>query len=279
MKVFYVATLLALGCVSPLNAADKGKHLFILSGQSNMANLDPSVSFTPILEKEFGKERVTVVKDAQKGQPLSRWYKKWKPVQGDAPATTGDLYDRLMKKVNEAINDDEYTTVTLIWMQGERDAKDKQGEVYADSLRGLIAQFSDDLKRNDINLVVGRLSDSGLVGRSKSQWAMVRQAQVEVAEASPRGAWVDTDDLNDGKNAQGKLIQNDLHYSVEGYKMLGERFAQKSIDLIKKNAETRDVCTAQPERFKRNPVPWWNLLIALLHTASLGVAFSGDELR
>lgn len=232
MKYCCITTLLALGWVLSVNAADKEKHLFILSGQSNMANLDPSISFTPTVEKEFGKGNVTIVKDAQSGQPIRRWYKKWKPAQGDTPKATGDLYDRLMKKVNVAIQDHKYTTVTFIWMQGERDAKENHGDVYAASLKGLMAQLSEDLNRKDINFVIGRLSDSGLVGKSKSEWALVRKAQVDVAEAYPRGAWVDTDDLNDGKNKQGQLIQNDLHYSVEGYKKLGDRFAQKSIELI-----------------------------------------------
>ena len=224
-----IVTLLALSCVSFVNAAEKEKHLFILSGQSNMANLDPNISFTPAIEAAFGKGNFTVVKDAQSGQPIHRWYKKWKPAQGAAPATTGDLYDRLIKKVNEAIKENKFISVTFIWMQGERDAKEKQGDVYAASLKGLLAQLEDDLKRKDINFVIGRLSDSGLVGKSNSQWTLVRKAQLEVAEASPRGAWVDTDDLNGDKN--------DLHYTAEGYKKLGERFAQKSIELIKKNAK------------------------------------------
>lgn len=229
MNSLPLASLLAVVCVSSAHAADTEKHLFILAGQSNMARLDPSISFTPALEKAFGKGNVVVVKDAQKGQPISRWYKKWKPAEGDAPATTGDLYDQLMKKVNAALKEDKFATVTFIWMQGERDAKDNQGEVYATSLKGLIAQLEEDLNRKDINVVIGRLSDSGLVGKGKSQWIMVRKAQVEVAEATPRGAWVDTDDLNGDKN--------DLHYTEDGYKKLGERFAEKSIGLIKKNAK------------------------------------------
>ena len=64
-------------------------------------------------------------------------------------------------------------------------------------------------------------------------WTMVRDAQVAVAEADPRGAWIDTDDLNDGKNKRGKEIKNDLHMSVEGYKIMGQRFAEKAIALIK----------------------------------------------
>lgn len=237
MKYFYLASLLALVCMSSTHAADMEKHLFILSGQSNMARLDPSISFTPALEKAFGKENVVVVKDAQGGQPIRRWYKKWKPAKGDAPAATGDLYDRLMKKVNAALKEDTFSTVTFIWMQGERDAREKHSDVYAASLKGLLAQLSEDLKRNDINVVIGRLSDAGMVDNNNSHWNMVRKAQVKVADASPRGAWVDTDDLNDGINKQGKQIVNDLHYSVEGYKKLGERFAQKSIELIKKNGK------------------------------------------
>ena len=46
-------------------------------------------------------------------------------------------------------------------------------------------------------------------------------------------AWVDTDDLNDGLNRKGKEIKNDLHYSAEGYKILGKRFAEACIRLIK----------------------------------------------
>jgi len=44
---------------------------------------------------------------------------------------------------------------------------------------------------------------------------------------------VDTDDLNDGKKTnKGEEIKNDLHYSADGYKILGQRFAGKAIALI-----------------------------------------------
>jgi hypothetical protein len=43
---------------------------------------------------------------------------------------------------------------------------------------------------------------------------------------------VDTDDLND-RELDGKKI-NDLHYTKEGYRILGERFARRAIGLIKK---------------------------------------------
>jgi hypothetical protein len=229
------ATLFALALASDARADDAGVHLFILSGQSNMAGLDPDVSFTPTVEEAFGKEKVIVVKSAQGGQPIRRWYKKWEPAEGDEPKATGDLYDLLMKKVDAAVKGKAIATVTFVWMQGERDAKESHGEVYARAMAGLIQQLADDMDRDDVNFVIGRLSDFDMANKKYPHWTMVRDAQVEVAEASDRGAWVETDDLNDGENKRGKAIKDDLHYSVEGYKTLGKRFADKAIALIKKH--------------------------------------------
>ena len=232
MRYLCPITLAALLMATSVNGAEQGKHLFILSGQSNMAGLNPNKAFTPAVTKEFGKANVIVVKDAQGGQPIRRWYKQWKPAKGDVPKATGDLYDRLMKKVDAAVKGEKFTTVTFVWMQGERDAREKHGEVYAASLKGLIAQLAEDLGRKDINFVIGRLSDFDMGDKKYPHWTTVRKAQVKVAEADPRGAWVDTDDLNDGVNKKGKQIKNDLHYSVDGYQILGKRFAEKAIDLI-----------------------------------------------
>ena len=80
----------------------QGSHLFILSGQSNMAGLDLEISFIPAIHEQYGAENAIIVKDALGGQPIRRWYKNWKPAQGDEPEATGDLYDQLMEKVRTA---------------------------------------------------------------------------------------------------------------------------------------------------------------------------------
>lgn len=41
-------------------------------------------------------------------------------------------------------------------------------------------------------------------------------------------------DTDDGKSRKGKSISNDLHYSGEGYKLLGKRFAEEALKLIDK---------------------------------------------
>lgn len=233
MKQF-ILSILAVLATALSSVADDGTHLFILSGQSNMAGLDPKISFIPAVEAAYGADKVIVVKSAQGGQPIRRWYKKWKPAKGDGPEATGDLYDVLMKKVNPAIEGKTLKTITFLWMQGERDAKESHGDVYKDSLKGLIDQLEADLKRDDINFVIGRLSDFDMEDKKYPHWTMVRKAQVDLAESDSRGAWVDTDDLNN-KGANGE--KNDLHYTKDGYKILGERFAEKAIELIKKDTK------------------------------------------
>lgn len=245
---FAIPILVTLIFVAPVHGQQQDKHLFILSGQSNMGRLDPDISFTPAVETAFGKENVTVVKNAQGGQPIRRWYKDWKPAVGDQPKANGDLYKRLMKSVRAATEGKEFTTVTLVWMQGERDAREGHGEVYAASLTGLLEQLAKDLDHKDINFVIGRLSDCDMENKTFKHWTMVREAQMKVAEASRRVAWVDTDDLNDGVNNKGKTIKNDLHLSVEGCKTLGQRFAGSSIALITNNTQSAEDVNEQTEK-------------------------------
>ena len=224
-------TIVLLSCASK----QQGKHLFILSGQSNMEGLNPEESFTPAIEAKFGRENVIIVKYAKGGQPIRRWYKDWKSPEGVELKARPDLYDSLMVKVNAATENEQISTVTFIWMQGERDAKEKLGEVYEKSLTGLYKQLSNDLKRNDINFVIGRLSDFDMSNEKYPHWTMIRGIQVNVAESDPRFDWVNTDDLNDGVNRKGKVIANDLHMSAKGYVTMGEGFADTSIRLIDNN--------------------------------------------
>ena len=216
-----------------LTAQIQGKHLFILSGQSNMARLDPSETFIPTLAKSFDPDQFIVVKDAHGGQPIRRWYKKWKPKRGKMPDDNGDLYQILMDSVAVAIRDQRVGSVTFVWMQGERDAREAFGDEYYRSLKGLLKQLRQDLRIKKINLVIGRLSDYDLTNSRYQHWTKVRQAQEKLANKTSNHTWVNTDDLNDGLNHLGNALKNDLHYSVEGYRTFGTRLATAAIKLIR----------------------------------------------
>jgi hypothetical protein len=60
---------------------------------------------------------------------------------------------------------------------------------------------------------------------------------IPVVEADPHGAWLETDDCNDvtGKPGADVRIVINVHYTDDGYKLLGELFANKAIELIKKS--------------------------------------------
>jgi hypothetical protein len=208
-------------------AAEKKVRLFVLSGQSNMAGLDPKVSFTPAVNEAFADDDVIVVKHAVGGQPIRRWYKKWQLPAGASEGKTmpknGDLYDQLMQAVTKELGDKKPDSVVFVWMQGERDAKAGWQAAYYEALRGTIEQLRADLKHNDIAVVVGRLSDHL---RDNAGWDAVRAAQEKVVADEPLGAWVDTDDLN-GKAG--------LHYTKDGYAELGRRFAARAVELIRKH--------------------------------------------
>jgi len=234
MKSFckYFPVVVCLSCFLQVYGNSEGKHLFILSGQSNMARFNEKVTFIPALEGEFGKESVIVVKDAKGGQPIRRWYKNWDHGHSRKPGEIGDLYDILMEKVDAAIRDQAIASVTFLWMQGEADAKAADGNRYKDAFEGLLHQLKTDLGREDLTVVIGRLSDFDMSDGKFPHWTMIRQIQVDLAESSDRIEWVDTDDLNDGINKRGEPVENELHYTPEGYRIFGERLAAAAIGLI-----------------------------------------------
>jgi hypothetical protein len=210
---------------APSEGSDpEAKRLFILSGQSNMARLDPRTSFIPTVESHFGVGKVIVVKDAQGGRPIRQWYRKWRPGRGDQPQGSGELYARLMTKVRSAIQGQRLQTVTFVWMQGEKDARESHGDVYRRSLLGLVEQFQTDLHKREVYVVIGRLSDFDMANRRYPHWTLVRQVQEELCRERSGWAMVDTDDLNGP--------DDDLHYTKEGYDHFGRRLAQAAIDLI-----------------------------------------------
>ncbi len=232
MKIFLLPIIAILGMSGLLKAEESGKHLFILSGQSNMARFKPALWFTPGISEALGADNVIVSFHAQGGQPISKWYKEWKSGKGETDPDAGKIYDTMMEATKAKMEGEKIRTVTFVWMQGEADSKAKNSDVYLASLNGLKKQLEQDLKRTDLNFIIGRLSDSGLYRRRDKKrvenvhWEGIRNAQQAFADASQRAVWIDTDDLNGEKNA--------LHLiKPEGYQTLGKRYVKAAVELVK----------------------------------------------
>lgn len=225
-----------------LAGGSKPVRLFILSGQSNMKHLEPGEVFTPAIEKAFPENENVIVKLAFSGELIRMWCKDWKLPPGakaSGAGQNGAIYDKLMSDVKAAMKGKPAPiSVTYLWMQGEADGMQSgYGSAYRAALEGMIGQLKKDLGRDDIDVIIGRISDLYVKNPQYPDWDMVREAEVDYAEKTPRTAWIDTDDMNDTK------IGNGLHYTADGYQKLGERFAAKAIEMIQNPATA-----AKPDR-------------------------------
>lgn len=237
-----IVTTLALALVSLASAADKPPHLFILSGQSNMAGMDPKLGFEPEAKKLFPGADVAYIKIAAGGQPIRYWVNEWNDIaskhgvdvtqaraKDQGAKATAFFYPRILSQFAEMLKaHPNPASITFCWMQGENDSKTGLHAPYADALKQLIANLRRDLKRPEMNFVIGRISDHERI--NPPAWKIVRETQVEIAKSDEHGAWVDCDDLND-KEIKG-VMTNDLHYTKPGYELLGRRFVRQAKALI-----------------------------------------------
>lgn len=210
-----------------------GRHLFILSGQSNMTG-GLKAGFTKTVEDVFGEDKVDVVHHSKSGRGIRFWDKDYTfpdhyrfPGKGVPSERSkeqhGQEYGPLIEKVREALKSKSYETITFIWMQGESDGKRGLGEVYEKSFLRILGRMKTDLNRKDIGFVIGRINDSCM---NEPRWVAMREVQVKLAQNADLGDWIDTDDLSEPEDG--------VHFSKEKYPILGQRFAKKAIELIRK---------------------------------------------
>ena len=243
LLLFAISTIFASESV-----AGKPVHLFVLSGQSNMAGMNPETGFMTEAKELFKDEKVVYIKVAKGGQPICRWLEEWQGIAKKNGLDEGhikrihkggkvEFYQPILDQYKEMVQKHpKFKSVTFCWMQGERDASGGADAAYKDALSLLISKLRRDLKRPDMNVVIGRISDAAL---DRSSWLAVRKAQCEITDEDPRGAWVDVDDLND-REKDGKVI-NAVHYNrPEGYIILGQRFARQGYALIKGEKPAED---------------------------------------
>ena len=190
--------------------------------------------FAQKVEDTYGKENIVVVHHSKSGRGIRFWDKDYRfpdgyrlPGKGVPSERSkqqhGQEYGPLIGKVREAIEGKSFDTVTFVWMQGESDGGRGLGPVYEESFLRLLRRIKQDLERKDLGFVIGRINNSRM---SDPNWKAMRDAQVKLAEDTDHGEWIDTDDLSGPEHG--------VHFPKENYSKLGQRFAEKAIDLIRK---------------------------------------------
>ena len=225
---------LALVFIAPACAGEEktGKHLFILSGQSNMTGAVRD-AFSDRVQERFGKKNTSVVMRMKSGRGIRFWVADYRQPAGrgisqKAMNSNGQEYKALIEDALAAAINQSFDSVGFIWMQGESDANNRLSEVYEESFLKLVGQLRKDLKRVDLYYVIGRINDYAKSRPDNVHWKRVRETQIKLGK-TPGNAWIDTDDLNGG-NADNP--DGDIHFPREGALRLGRRFADKAIEMI-----------------------------------------------
>jgi hypothetical protein len=237
-KPLLIAVLFALACGLSATTLKSGNHLFVLSGQSNMTG-GLKAGFDKTVEDTFGKDKVVVVQHSKSGRGIRFWDKDYEfPENYKFPGKRvpsertklqhGQEYGPLIEKARGAHDARPFDTVTFVWMQGESDGMRGLGPAYEKSFLRLLGRIKKDLGRMDVAFVIGRINDSHM---SDPNWKAMRDVQVKLAEDTEHGEWIDTDDLSEPEHG--------VHFPKENYPILGQRFAEKVITLIRKKSERK----------------------------------------
>ncbi len=244
MRLSRLSLAIVLAALAVCSAqADKPVHLFVLSGQSNMAGMNPAAGFLPEAATLLPDAEIAHLKVAAGGQPIRLWVAEWNEISKAAGIELANdktpFYDRILAGYRSLLEKHgNFASVTFCWMQGEKDAKTGLAAAYEASLKQLIANLRRDLEQPNLNFVIGRLSDHSPAAKSQAGWDQVREIHVKIANEDERGAWVDTDDLND-KEKNG-VKRDDLHYTKEGYALFGRRLARQAVKLIQGEKPAED---------------------------------------
>ena len=167
------------------------------------AGVGPGHQFARTLKAKNPKANIGLIPAAMGGSSLSQW----KP--------GGKLYTNAVTRAKDAMKHGKLKGI--LWHQGESDGKSEKIEAYPQRFSKMIAQLRTDLNAPNVPVIIGEL----VYSREKS--AEFNKAIPAIAAAVPRCGWVSAEGLTDRGDK--------LHFSAEGARTLGERYAAKFLEL------------------------------------------------
>ena len=195
--------------------SEKG-WIALAPGHDGRNAFGPDIAFGHEISRLLPEDDVRFIKYAAGGSAL---YDDW------SPALKGPSYSEFMRTADEAIADlrnsnTAFEIVAMLWFQGESDAQEGQAESYEANLVNFIAHMREQFKTPGMPFILARVLS--VYGGETGQAAIVRDAQVKVAEADPNAAWFDTDD---SPKMDPETYAGRGHYNAEGNLLNGRRFA------------------------------------------------------
>ncbi|MDT0593914.1 sialate O-acetylesterase [Glaciecola petra] len=195
------------------------------------------LSFASTLTKHFPDKKIAIVKYAVGGTGLhlNTGYGNWSPDfrEGDGK----NQYDFALNTIERAFSstdidgDGEIDTLIpagIIWMQGEADAHQSEASAnaYFNNLTRLMELFRAALRKDDIPIVIGKITNSGLSDDNIMPYIKrVQLAQQQFVEHDIcAGYMTKTEGYPYSKN-------DPWHYLSDGFVQMGENFANAFVNL------------------------------------------------
>jgi hypothetical protein len=176
------------------------------------AGVGPGSQFGRDMAEAFPKVTIALVPCAVGATPLSRWVKG------------ADLYDAAIARAKVAMKDG--TLRGVIWHQGEGDTSVELSATYAARIDQMIADLRSDLNAPELPFVVGELAQT-FKGKEEGGKAPVIKALSELPQRVPHTGFASSEGLTP------KNEKDQTHFSAEGARELGRRYAKAMIALVK----------------------------------------------
>ena len=230
-------------------------HLFLLVGQSNMAGRakiseadrkpahdiflfnnkdqwEPAISpfnrYSKVLKPGFVNEKkglnpgpsfaaayqlanpgitVGIVCNARGGSSIGQW------------KADGKLYTTSIAQTLKAAKTG--TLKGICWHQGESDSREDGVKNYPGKLKELVGRFRKDLNRPNLPFVYGQI---GSWEKKKKAWGPFNKMIIEQPKNIPHTACV---------TSEGLTAFDNVHFDAKSQKALGQRYAEKTMGLIR----------------------------------------------
>lgn len=194
----------------------------------------PELSFGAEMQRLYPDEHIAIIKYSCGGSSISLETGGATWDIDDRRVKDGHVginqYDHALKSIDNALSvgdidgDGEADTLIpcgIVWMQGESDGMHEgAAEDYGDDLARLMELLRASLRVDELPVVIGRISDSGVQGGNDPVWKfgkLIRDAQSKVCEMDPAATLVTSTD------SYG--YSDPYHYDTAGFWDLGLQFA------------------------------------------------------
>ncbi len=181
-----------------------------------VVGVGPGLSFAERVYSTRNKRNIGLIPCAVGGSGIDQW------IAGVRHEQTGiNPYDAMIERVRVAQQSGKIRAV--LWHQGESDSSLEKSEVYEEKLRQFFVKLRKDLKLKETPIIMGELGHFYIAKNPTA--VQINKAMIHLASTERYLYYVSSEGLKDKGD--------ETHFDSASAKILGERYAEKYLSVIK----------------------------------------------